>query len=628
MRFRTLITTILIALFASSAQADRLVQNTTPAERARGCVFSEDFRSEAEVEANGCSAIAGTPDFSPVTGVTIQPLVDELVYDINPSLFLADPISIRIDFTPAENYDTDAIRYLFDTPGTTAHVLKTNDAGNHGLEIRIGGSMNAVIAEGVYGPYWLANQRNVLVISATDGASKAWLNGTEIMDDATAWEADVETSLMFGINFSDAYSYNGELSKFQIYHSLLTAEEAQDFYDHSTYQWENQATAHYQMRLEDHDATDVELTTQGNANPLLGTIGTMESWQGTAVGSCTDCPTGLTCDCSLGGDVNPSAVQTYNGSTSAALDPGGIFYSIFYMVHTLEAGKAYQVSLYYYGADGTEDATLLAGNTTLTETYNFATDAWTAPSTGLTITDAPAAWTRLDATIITGATTKTGYAVGVAMTSGNGSALYVDGMEIRELTNPLELVHAPAKQTSHGYDFDGANDYLTGAIETSVFNNVPLSAVVEFTPHFECDDPGDQWIFNASDGFGSASAEFKFYHYGTSNRFDVTWSETYIGNTTEATVCPHWRTNQRNVLIISSTSGDTDVYLNGALIMDSDNTAWSAAADTDNLVLAAENDGGNKFDGVIHSFVVVPLLFTELQALDIDHTIRARGNDQ
>ena len=258
-----------VLLFAGTAFADRLAQNTTPAERARGCVFSENFLTRAEVEANGGSAIAGTPVFSPITGVTIQAGVDEIIYDINPSLFLADPISVRIDFTPTYNYDSNQIRYIYDTGSTVYHVLKTNDAGNHAMEIRNGNGLNAVIAEGVYGPYWLQNQRNVLVISSTDGASKAWLNGNEIMDDASNWTADTETSLLFGVNFAGSSYGDGTWSKFQVYHSLLTGGEAQDFYDHTTYTWENSATAHYQMRLVDHDATNTTtIDSTGKAGDL------------------------------------------------------------------------------------------------------------------------------------------------------------------------------------------------------------------------------------------------------------------------------------------------------------------------------------------------------------------------
>ncbi len=619
-----------VLLFAGTAFADRLAQNTTPAERARHCVFSEDFRSQTEVEANGASAIAGTPDFSPITGVTIQAGVDEIIYDINPSLFLADPISVRIDFTPSYNYDSNQIRYIYDTGSTVYHVFKTNDAGNHAMEIRNGNGLNAVIAEGVYGPYWLQNQRNVLVISATDGASKAWLNGNEIMDDASNWTADEETSLLFGVNFADSSYGDGTWSKFQVYHALLTAGEAQDFYDNSTYTWENQATAHYQMRLQDHDTTDVPLTRSGNANPLLGTIGTFEDWQGIAVGSCTDCPTGLSCNCTIGGDINPSAVQAYNGTTSAALDPGGAFYSTVYKTQTFEVGKAYQVSFSYYGHDGTEDAALIAGTAVLDETYHFATDDWTGAVTSLTITNAPQAWNHLRATIVTGASQKSSYVLGVTMSTSDGTRLYVDNFEVKELTNPLELVHAPVKQTAHGYDFDGTNDYLTGTIAASTFNSAEILIAIEFTPEFNWDEDAYRYIYDADDGTGGNRY---LIHMSTNadNDIMVIWlGGTSVASIPSATYSPYWFVGQRNVLVISgdATNDLTDAWLNGHLILDGNATPWAKQTDVTRLIIGDYATGGLRFDGKIHSFMVAPVLGTPLQTLDIDHNLRLRGNDQ
>ena len=451
---------LLLVLFAGSAFADELMRYTTPAERARGCVFADRFESQALVEENG-GTIVGTPVFSPVNGATLDPFTDEIHYVVDTSVFNHDPISVVIAFTPDFDYTENAIRYLYDTGATTYHVLKTNDAGNHGLEIRIGGSMNVVVPEGTYGPHWLQGQRNLLLISGTTGSTSAWLNGNLIIDaDATAWTGDDETSLTFGINFSDAYYYDGVLNSFQVYNAQLTAAEAQDFYDHSTYTWENQATAHYQMRLVDHDATNTT----------------------------------------------------------------------------------------------TIDSTGKAGD--------------------------------------------------------------------------LTLVAAPTKTEAHGYDFDGTNDYLTGTIAASVFNTPEILIALEFSPDFAPTENAYRYLFDSDDGAGANRTAVFVSDNAGSDFLVVTIGGTFIANIASATYSPYWFVGQRNVLVISSsaTTDLTSAWLNGNAILTNDASAWTQQSDVTRLILGDYGTGGLRFDGKIHSFLVAPVLATELQALDIDHTIRQRGN--
>ena len=452
---------LVLVLLCGGAQADELTRYTTPAERARGCVFAERFESQAFAESNGAT-IVGTPTFSPVTGVDIDPGTDELYYTVDPTIFNHDPISVVIVFYPDFDYTENAIRYLYDTGATTYHVLKTNDAGNHGLEIRIGGSMNVVVPEGTYGPYWRQGERNTLVISGTTGDTSAWLNKQLIIDaDATAWTGDDETELTFGINFSDTYHFDGVIESFQVYHAQLTAGESDDFSDCSTYTWENRATAHYQMRLQDHDATNTT----------------------------------------------------------------------------------------------TIDSTGKAGD--------------------------------------------------------------------------LTLVHAPVKTTAHGYDFDGTNDYLSGTIDSSTFNSAEILIVMEFTPDQAWGAAGyDEYLLDAD--VGGVGRYYVLKNSPTySSTLDIALGNTAIASIASGTWSPYWLQNQRNVLIISSsaTTDLTDVWLNGALILDGDTSAWTQTA-PDDLHIGSRFNGTDPFDGKIHSFLVAPVLATELQALDIDHAICQRGNDQ
>jgi len=226
----------------------------------------------------------------------------------------------------------------------------------------------------------------------------------------------------------------------------------------------------------------------GLSGDMTGGTSNMESWQGTAVGGCTDCPTSWGCNCTTGGDVNPNTTYVYNLNTSAALSATGAFHSILYYPFDFEANTAYQISFKYKGHDGTEDAIFSGSNMTLTETYNFATNTWTVPISGIQITNASTSWTKVSVYLTTGAVAKTSYLFGAIIVSSDGTALYVDDFTIRELdqtgvvgehgnvlsvpvtADPVfgespELMHKPGSglATSRGMWLDGTNDYLSRA---------------------------------------------------------------------------------------------------------------------------------------------------------------------
>ena len=253
---------LLLVLFAGSAFADELMRYTTPAERARGCVWADRFESQALVESNA-GTITGAPTFSPVTGVTLDGAADYLTYNLTGQEFNSDPLSIVVEFTPDFNWDENANRYFFDADNGAgagrSYIVKYNNAANNAIEVYLGNTSRVSnIAEGDYSPFWLQNQRNVMVVSSTTTNTNVWLNGSPIeVAYPVAWvPTGAVTRLVVGRAAGGGLYFDGTIHSLQVYKSLLTAAEAQDFYDHSTYTWENQATAHYQMRLVDHDATN------------------------------------------------------------------------------------------------------------------------------------------------------------------------------------------------------------------------------------------------------------------------------------------------------------------------------------------------------------------------------------
>lgn len=199
-------------------------------------------------------------------------------------------------------------------------------------------------------------------------------------------------------------------------------------------------------------------------------------------GGCTNCPAGWVCSCPAG-DIDQEITKIYKSSTSVALKPAGAFQPLLSDGQDFLANKVYQLSFCYRGEDGTEDFLLAASDPGITETYDPATDTWTAPATGIYLTDAPTTWTCDVMHIKTGPVTKTSYIYGFAAVTGDGSSLYIDNVQFRELKtggvvgqlgnvlsvagDPVfsespELLHKPGSGpvTRRGMKADGVDDYV------------------------------------------------------------------------------------------------------------------------------------------------------------------------
>ena len=171
----------------------------------------------------------------------------------------------------------------------------------------------------------------------------------------------------------------------------------------------------------------------------------------------------------------------------------------------------------------------------------------------------------------------------------------------------------PAKLARHGYTFDGG-DYMQGAIPTDIFNSDPLSIVIEFTPGFPYDEGVARNFFD-SDTAGADRTYF--YRNSISNAYTIRIGNTTVQDIPEANFASIWKQGQRNILIVSATTGDTDVYLNGELVLDSDVTAWTPSAANTRLTIGANFVAGSPFLGDIHSFAVYHRKLTQLQVWDI-----------
>lgn len=258
-----------------------LKQNTTPAERARGCVFSETFHDVGSVARNGGTSV-GSPPID--KGATLDGLTQYVQYQPAETFFVGDFISIVIEFYPAFAATADVDSYLFSGDGEY-FVRKLNNAGSNVLRIRIGNSTLENISEANYASYWLKDQKNVLVVSATGVDSQAYLNGNEIMDSSSGWNPDPVNNLDIGARSAFTTYFEGRITKFQLYNRKLTAQEAADLYNGTVYDYREQTSLHLPMGAAQHDPINVRtLDVSGNDRHATFGDGSTPSTYSTKIG--------------------------------------------------------------------------------------------------------------------------------------------------------------------------------------------------------------------------------------------------------------------------------------------------------------------------------------------------------
>ena len=173
----------------------------------------------------------------------------------------------------------------------------------------------------------------------------------------------------------------------------------------------------------------------------------------------------------------------------------------------------------------------------------------------------------------------------------------------------------------HGYHYDGG-DYLR-IPSTGIFNTAEVGIVVEFTPDFDTDINAHKFLFDSSswnryfiDKYPNASGNVLGIYIGNSPVFSIA----------EAVYKPHWRKNQRNIIIVSGKSGANSVWLNNYLIA-TNASAWVPRNPVE-LVIGAYYGYVLNFTGKIHSFQVYQKLITPIHVFDIQQSISKKVNQE
>jgi len=168
-----------------------------------------------------------------------------------------------------------------------------------------------------------------------------------------------------------------------------------------------------------------------------------------------------------------------------------------------------------------------------------------------------------------------------------------------------------------GLKLDGANDYISGT-GTGIYNNANVTICIQFTPDFDTDK--NTYLTFIDSTSGSRYAINK-QNNANGNTLRIFLGNTQIAAIAEATYSPYWNVGEKNTLIASGTTGNTDAWLNGNQILTNDNTAWSAANPA-NIYIGARYDGALNFDGTIHNV----LCFTEILTTTENQQLTAELN--
>ena len=237
-----------------------LLENSTAAERAAGCVWAETFKDAAAVVRNGGS-ISGVPTFN--NGIILDGSSDYVSYNnVGRDGIYGDEWSVVFEFTPNFNFDDGLTHFFMDTTsGSEYSFRKAASGANNALGAEIGGSNVGGCGSAVYGQYWNVGQKNIFVIASSSGDTAYYLNGNDARGsaDTTAWSAAAPTELYVGAISAGSTNFPGTIHSVKIFNRRLTNQEAEDYSAGGTFwNYMNEATHYWPMNFRGHDPTNAQ----------------------------------------------------------------------------------------------------------------------------------------------------------------------------------------------------------------------------------------------------------------------------------------------------------------------------------------------------------------------------------
>lgn len=237
--------------------------NSTPAERMRGITFAELFKDDASVLENG-----GVVNGAEVCDGATLDNSDYIQYDLTEQSFKTDEISIVIEMYPDFDPEDSQTHYIFDNDADTGRCRLFKTTSNF-FQFYLGDT--PLFSTGSIDNF-KQGERTTIVISGTSGDTTMWINGVEAATSAVAWSPGDVSELYVGANIALNSFANGKYTEFKIFNSLLTEEEAIDFYNGTTYSYMDDAVVNLPMTACEHDPSNTlqrTLDISGNDNHAI-----------------------------------------------------------------------------------------------------------------------------------------------------------------------------------------------------------------------------------------------------------------------------------------------------------------------------------------------------------------------
>jgi hypothetical protein len=170
--------------------------------------------------------------------------------------------------------------------------------------------------------------------------------------------------------------------------------------------------------------------------------------------------------------------------------------------------------------------------------------------------------------------------------------------------------------------FDGTTDSMSGP-GTGVFGGTNVAMVFKFRPNSAA---ADNIYYVMMDG--TAASRYGIHKADTSgnNVMHILLGGTIVESIALATYGQYWKANEDNIIVLSATSGNTNVWLNGTKILSGDATTWTAG-DPITYRIGASYLGTALFAGRIYYLKVWNRLLTnaEVDTLSKDRRMFLQG---
>jgi len=240
-----------------------ITNNSTPAERSRGLVFSELFENAEKIVQNE-GVITGAPVIN--NGATFDGTNDWITYDSPPfsTVVSGNSFSVVIDFDIT--VDHGALQCLVEWgPGTAADsVMVLLDTNNY-LRLYVGNGVSIFTGTAVTSgrhtltAYWDGSNRDMYLDGASVGKTSPGATGV----------TTVGTKI--GARLDNSLPLNGTIYSAKVFKTELTLQEHTDYYNNATYRYINEAVLDLPMGMAEHDPTNTR-TDDISGNGLNGTL--------------------------------------------------------------------------------------------------------------------------------------------------------------------------------------------------------------------------------------------------------------------------------------------------------------------------------------------------------------------